>query len=171
MAPKVILLSMAIAGQLGVLATEYLGSVYPLWVGQEVKLEVVPVDPRSLFRGNYARLNYPIDRVDGTEVIGQVGLIRNGERIYVPLIPSGDLYVAGKATLFRPETGVFIRGRVQDSYGDRLDVDYGIDAYFAPKEKAQKLEGDLRSGGIATVRIAPNGKAALVDVAGKAERN
>jgi uncharacterized membrane-anchored protein len=55
---------MAIAFQIVVLAGEYLGAVYPLWTGQEIKLKIVPVDPRSLFRGNYARLGYSISTVD-----------------------------------------------------------------------------------------------------------
>ena len=38
----------AIALQLSVLATEYLGSVWPLWTGERVRLEIVPVDPDDI---------------------------------------------------------------------------------------------------------------------------
>ena len=31
--------------------------------GKEIRVKVVPVDPRSLFRGNYARLNYDFSRL------------------------------------------------------------------------------------------------------------
>ena len=55
-----ILLSIVIAFQIFVLAGEYTNAVYPLWTGQEIKLKTVPVDPRSLFRVNYARLRYEI---------------------------------------------------------------------------------------------------------------
>ena len=33
---------------------------YPVWFGKEVVLRTVPVDPRDLLRGNYARLRYDI---------------------------------------------------------------------------------------------------------------
>ncbi len=167
MSTKVMILCVAVFGQIGVLVGEYLNSVYPLWWGEEIRLEVVPVDPRSLFRGNYARLNYPIDQVDGSQVIQAVGQVRNGERVYVPLHPSEGVYIAGRATLQKPESGLFIRGRVRASQGSRFEMDYGIDAFFAPKVKALALEKSLRTGGVATVRIASNGKAALVDVSGK----
>ena len=36
----------------------------PLWTGKEIRVKVVPVDPRSLFRGNYARLNYDFSRLE-----------------------------------------------------------------------------------------------------------
>ena len=49
--------------QIGVLGFEYLGAVYPLWSDVSVKLKTVPVDPRSLFRGNYAQLRYEISRL------------------------------------------------------------------------------------------------------------
>jgi uncharacterized membrane-anchored protein len=49
--------------QIGILAFEYLGAVYPLWSDVSVRLKTVPVDPRSLFRGNYAQLRYEISRL------------------------------------------------------------------------------------------------------------
>ena len=48
---------------------------------------------------------------------------------------------------------------------------YGIEALFAPKEKALALERQLRDSGVAVVRVAPNGKAALVTVEAKAINN
>ena len=40
----------------------------------------------------------------------------------------------------------------------------GIEAFFAPKEKALKLEKDLRNGGTAILMVARSGNAALKDV-------
>ncbi len=59
----VIGLTLTISFQLCVLATEYLSSVWPLWFGSPVSLKTAPVDPRSLFRGNYVRLNYDISTI------------------------------------------------------------------------------------------------------------
>lgn len=152
--------------QLGVLAGEYLGAVYPLWTGQEIRLKVVPVDPRSLFRGNYARLNYDISRIDANDLKG-VESPRNGEIVYVSLKPDEQgLYIFSAASTVKPVSGIFIRGRVNRSrwWGGsaKLPIKYGIEAWFAPKKKALELERTLRSGGgVASVMVASNGKATL----------
>ena len=57
-------LAVVILLQIVVLGSEYLGAIYPLWTGEEIKLKTTPVDPRSLFRGNYARLRYGISTIE-----------------------------------------------------------------------------------------------------------
>ncbi len=160
-------LIVAISFQFLILMVEYLNSVYPIWFGQEIRLKTVPVDPRSLFRGNYARLGYDISRVQLIES-GEKKPIRTGEKVYVKLKKGSDgLYVYERATLTKPNSGLFIRGRVQDTYvysNSRVRVKYGIEAFFAKKKKALDLESRLRAGGVAVVRVAGNGKAALLDV-------
>ena len=52
----------AVLLQLAVLGGLFVYSQYPLWVGTEVRLATVPVDPRDLFRGQYVRLNYALSR-------------------------------------------------------------------------------------------------------------
>ena len=41
---------------------------------------------------------------------------------------------------------------------------YGIEAFFAPRAKAMKLERDLANGGIAVLMVTGAGRAALRDV-------
>jgi hypothetical protein len=43
-------------------------------------------------------------------------------------------------------------------------VDFGIHAFFAPKEKALQLEKDLRDGGVAVLMFVSNGSVTLKDV-------
>lgn len=155
--------------QLAVLAGEYLNAVYPLWTGREVRLKTVPVDPRSLFRGNYARLDYeissipPIATPDGKRP-------RTGEIVYVTLSEGENgLYGYESAGLEKPGEGVFIRGRVQGhgvSASGGFRVRYGIEAWFAPPDKALALEKELRRSGVAVVMVAGSGKPALKNVTG-----
>ncbi len=156
-------LLLTIVFQTAVLAGEYLGAVYPLWTGQEVRLNTRPVDPRSLFRGNYARLRYDITNIPRDE-FEDFAALRNEEVVYVSLRRGDDdIYQYDGVSLEKPEAGVFIRGRLK-KYRFRsggAEVKYGIDAWFAPKQQALKLERDLRAGAVAVVMIAPNGKAAL----------
>ena len=164
----------AVLLQLGILAVEYVNSVYPLWTGQEVRLKTVPVDPRSLFRGNYARLNYDISNITLQEK-EDTPAPRRGEIVYVKLKQDEDgVHVFDGASLSKPDMGLYIRGRIRIPRWNRAAspyrVHYGIEAFFAPKEKALALEKDLRRGSVAIVMVANNGKAALKDVIPKAKQ-
>lgn len=160
-------LALVVAFQIAVLAAEYLGAVFPLWTGEEIRLKTVPVDPRSLFMGNYARLNYSISAITLKDWGGKEEGPRNGEFVYVRLRQGEDgLYSFDGAGREKPEDGIFIRGRLHDvRWPERKSgVRYGIEAFFAPEKKAQSLEKEVRQGGIAVVMVAKNGKATLKDV-------
>ena len=62
-----------------------------------------------------------------------------------------------------PGEGVFVRGRIA-STGERRRVKFGIEAYFAPKDRALQIESDLRDGGVAVLMVTDGGHAALRDV-------
>ena len=156
----VLALAAAIALQVIVLAGMVASAAMPLWTGAEVRVATLPVDPRSMFRGNYARLNYafstlPEDALDG------VGELRAGEIVYVSLESGEDgLYRYARASLERPAGGVFLRGRIQRGRAP-YRVRYGIEAFFAPKEEALRLERELRDGGVAVLKVSAKGRAAI----------
>ena len=77
--------------------------------------------------------------------------------------PSRTWYEFTEASLEPPADGVFLRGRLTRNHPP-YRVRYGIEAFFAPKEKALPLEEDLRNGGIAVLMVAGNGRTALKDV-------
>ncbi len=135
----------------------------PLYTGQEVRVATLPIDPRSLFRGNYARLNYDFSSLP-KNALAEHKRLRNGEPLYVTLT-AGDkgLYEYAGVTLEKPESGVFIRGRLQNRYS-RQRVKYGIEAWFAPKQEALRLERELRDGAVAVLMIDSSGKAALKEI-------
>lgn len=144
--------------QLSVLSVEYLGSVLPIWTGKEIILKTQPVDPRSLFRGNFVRLNYEINRI--TTEPGEAFKI--GSPIYVSLVEREGIWQFDTLNSAKPHQGTYIRGRVRRSDSGTVRIDYGIEAFFMPKEKALKVQSEV--GGQAQVRVfvAPNGKARAV---------
>jgi uncharacterized membrane-anchored protein len=158
------LLLAVIVVQVAVLIGEYLGAVYPLWTGQEVKLKTVPVDPRSLFRGNYARLRYDIARIETEQ---DLPIARRDEVVYVALEAGEKSWHHMGISLQPPDSGVFLRGRLQGKYPQAKGkfeyriAYHNIEAYFAPREKAVALEQDLLHGGLAVLMVASNGKATL----------
>ncbi len=143
--------------QLAVLAVEYLGSVWPLWFGSPVKLETVPIDPRSLFRGNYVRLDYAISEIDEKLVKDD---FRYGEVGYVTLQQDGPYFVPTGLQRTEPAEGLFIRGRVRSVYGSHR-MEYGIEAYFMPKDAALQTEREVAQGAAAEVYLLPSGRAAI----------
>lgn len=153
----------AITAQVAVVAGMLGSAALPLWVGKEIRVKTVPRDPRSLFRGNYARLDYKIGRLDKDELKSGVSYKR-GQKVYVSLQMDGKgFYGFKELSSERPTEGVFLQGRVERHYND-LEIEYGIEAFFAPKEKALKLEDDLRKGGVAVLMVMDNGRVALKDV-------
>ena len=150
-------LAITISVQMMVLVTEYLSSVWPIWFGNPVTLETTPVDPRSLFRGNYVLLNYAISDIS-TNLTNED--FKPGEVGYVMLKEEDGLFVATALQREKPETGIYIRGRVKQVQPD-YRLKYGIEAYFMPKEKALQAERSVRGGAQAEIYILSNGKAAL----------
>jgi uncharacterized membrane-anchored protein len=159
----------AVTFQFLVLTGMYVKAAIPLWTGQEIKVKTIPVDPRSLFRGNYARLRYEFGRVDGKYFRGEEAL-GTGDVIYVTLKPGDNgLYEFSEAAQKKPTDKIFLRGRVisaklDDEEVTTYQVNYGIDAFFAPKEKALSLEKELQDGGIAVLMVGKDGRARIKDI-------
>ena len=156
-------LAAAIVLQVIVLAGMVASAAMPLWTGTEVRVATLPVDPRSMFRGNYARLNYDISALPEDALDG-VGELRAGEVVYVSLESGEDgLHRYAGASLERPSEGVFLRGRIQRGRAP-YRVRYGIEAFFAPKEEALRLERELRDSGVAVLKVSAKGRAAIKDI-------
>jgi uncharacterized membrane-anchored protein len=84
------------------------------WVstGERMILKTVPVDPRSLFRGEYARLRYDISTIDLDETNTAQKFHRN-ERVYVELHKDEDgTWSAGEVQTEMPGSWPFMQGRV-----------------------------------------------------------
>jgi len=138
--------------QIGFLVSMIAGRASVLRTGQEVTLEVLPIDPRDLLRGDYVILGYPISTI-GADLFADP-LPGDGEgaarTVYVRLRPGDDgLWQAGAASLDAPpqpapgENEVDIRGTIQDSWfeGQTLvSVSYGIERYYVPEGEGREIE-------------------------------
>ena len=101
--------------------------------GREVTLQTAPVDPRSLFQGDYAILDYEIAEIPPR-------LVRHpaGTNVYVILAECGDVWCASRYTRSMPESSdVYIRGVI--AVDGRLD--FGIGTYFIPEGTGHIIEG------------------------------
>jgi uncharacterized membrane-anchored protein len=140
------------AVQAGVLCWMIWERAHLLASGREIVIEVVPVDPRSLFRGDYVVLNYDISRI---ETPAGAERLRRGADIYVTLQKSADgIWQVARASPTPPaDTGadqIVLRGRVhyisapgRDTPG-QLSLRYGIESFFVPEGTGRELETLVR---------------------------
>ncbi len=111
--------------------------------GTEIVLETRPIDPRSLFRGHYVRLNYDISNIK-PETVKTDGKFKRGERVFVRLKPGMDGYWKAVAISQKPvppqKNTAMIAGKIGHHSAKSINIRYGIERYFVPKTKALKLE-------------------------------
>ncbi|MEX0953728.1 MAG: GDYXXLXY domain-containing protein [Rhizobiaceae bacterium] len=142
--------------QIGVLASMIMGRAAILRDGREVVLEVLPVDPRDLLRGEYVRLDYnisslPIELFEGldpdnadlaTDIV-HVRVSPNDEGIWEPV--AARFGAAPQAVAAADE--VDIRGGtfLRNVTGARIiAVDYGIERFYLPEGEGRAVEENLR---------------------------
>ena len=111
--------------------------------GSEIKLKAQPVDPLDIFRGNYVVLRYEISRL---QVIYEV---QRGQRLCADLFQSAPgVYGARYAYHYPPRNDKEICGRARHNArpGDGVEIEYGIETYFASAERAREIEDSIARG-------------------------
>lgn len=167
---KLRMIAIVALGQLLVLGYMVWDRVSLLQNGREIELDVVPVDPRSLFRGDYVILSYDISRVDGGKVDGELA---KGKPLYVTIAQdaAGKWQVQRAAASSKRAAGgseVMLKGR-SDRWrfgpirqGTQVQARYGIESYFVPEGTGKALEKLVREKRItAVVAVGEDGTAAL----------
>lgn len=158
-------LILAMAFQFCVLTGMVVNAALPLWTGKEIRIKTIPVDPRSMFRGDYARLRYEYSRLCKAQQ-KELSAHRTGDVVYVIFKPgNNDIYRFDTVVTQKPESGVFIRGRLETQYGGSR-VKCGIEALFATGQKARQIEENMQNGGVAILMVTDSGRARIIDVVG-----
>ncbi len=128
----------------------------PMWIrstGDEVTLDIAPVDPLSLFRGNYVDLRYdiPLDTF----------ITKENETVYVVVDDSRPAEIL-RIVEDKPDLadGEFcIRGRA-----DFDSVSFpNLEQFFVTEELGRELETSLDSM-VAVVKVTGGCRAVLVDI-------
>jgi uncharacterized membrane-anchored protein len=135
--------------------------------GQQIYLEMEPVDPRDVLLGHYVALRTGLHQLDTADLDGPDEGWARGDTVYVALIEteSGTMDPAGLS--HEPPAWPFIQGRVHSVFTqldftepeqpdgdpptwrqepipgterDILQVRYNLERYYAPSEQALALE-------------------------------
>lgn len=154
------MIALVAALQTLVLAYMVFDRVSLLSSGREVVAEVIPVDPRDIFRGDYVILGYSFTQVRDLPVSENVHI---GDEIFVTLKPgdgAGKWDVAQVSEAYPasvPAEHVTIKGRVNwvvpktETQPPMANVRYGIESYFVPEGTGKALEDQVRERKIMAV--------------------
>lgn len=151
--------------QLGVLAFMAGKQEYILASGEKILLKCEPVDPRSLFSGDYVVLSYEITRIDLTRITVKPGEERSfdyGEVIYVALekVPDGMFW---KASAISRDIS-WLKGKYRTVLMGRMDrynnIKFGLEDYFVPQNEGKVIEQDLNNVYV-EVSVTGNGASAI----------
>jgi uncharacterized membrane-anchored protein len=153
---RLILIALAVAlAEIAALGWMITGRAVILRDGSEVTLEVQPVDPRDLLRGDYVSLSYNIS----TLPVALFGPSRTeaeaAERsVFVRLHPDEDGIWKPVAARYggRPEgqgspEDVDVRGTAEIGPGDEVQyvpVQYGIERFYLPEGEGKALQDTMR---------------------------
>ncbi len=149
-------IALVLAAQLTVLAVMVGRHQMTLNEGTRVILKTEPIDPRSLFRGDYAILNYDISGLSESLPGGDADWKRY-DTIHVVLEREKPYWKAVSMHRNRPVLApdqVAIRGTVRDVWSRGVIwVRYGIEKYFVPEGEGRKIERPSE-GNVISIEVA-----------------
>lgn len=132
--------------------------------GQTVLLKVVPVDPRDIFRGDYVTLSYEISSLDKAIFDQEIASkdFQSKDSVYVTLVKQGKDYKAKKVTQKKPAEGIFIKGVITGrswiTEDEKIQMNYGLDAFYVPEGTGTKWEELARNESLyAEIKVDKNG--------------
>lgn len=130
--------------------------------GVEVMLALRPVDPRDLLRGDFVILNPAIGEVDASEV-GRPENLQAGDRVWTVVEPDADgIFRAVDLLRAPPSAGrIALSGTVRRiAAGNRVFIDYGLDAFFVPEGRGREIEQIDSSTMRLVVAVSADGRSA-----------
>lgn len=168
-----LLLSLAVVAlaQTGVLAYMVVDRVSLLKSGRQITLPVVPVDPQDFFRGEYARLGYPVGTIPVRLLDGPRPSDNAAFYVVLEKQPDGTWQSVKIASSMPQETSpdrIVLKARTLHGWPAReaanasVRVRYGIESYFVPAGQGAALEKLARDKKLATlVAVDARGNAAI----------
>ena len=138
--------------------------------GTEIRLPVVPVDPRDFLRGDYVILSYPMSRLYAAQLGGDDDFTYSTP-IFVELAREGDSWKPVALHKTAPEGVTSLRGTVTyymqpngctDVSCTEYTVEYNLEKFFVPEGEGLELEKLRNNQRLQVdVAVAGNGRAAL----------
>lgn len=142
----------AAAFQIGLLAWMTIAAAAPLRAAQTVLLQVEPVDPRDLLRGDHVLLGYSFTQV------GSLGDDAPGAPAYVTLVPEADgvHYRGEPPSIAPPRPGTLHLRGTFDAPGR---ASFGIETFYVQEGTGRDYEKAIRDHKLwAEIAVSPDGR-------------
>jgi uncharacterized membrane-anchored protein len=166
--------------QTGAIAALIVNRAMLLTHGREIVLNVTPVDPRDLLRGDFVRLNYSVSQIS-TSLVRASGRQDMDKSIFVTLErqgqPEDGRWVPVAASPEPPaapeaENRIVLHGTMDWPWSSlapdgayqvvSVHVKYGIESYFVPENTGGDLELATRTEAVkAVISVDRDGNAAI----------
>lgn len=143
--------------------------------GKIIEMDVAPVDPRSLFRGDYVVLSYPAGQF--TDTAGDLRGLNGRREVYAVLTKN----VSGEwrpTAISRRWPGaikdgeIVMKARLDSTRrtGAPLRLRFGIESYFVPEGQGRRLEKAARAQDVRVrVAVGRDGQAVIKSVVANGE--
>lgn len=176
---RYVLIALVALAQTGVLAHMVWDRERLTSLGRQIDLDVIPVDPRSLFRGDYVILGYEISQVPRSMIAGKV---RRGQQVFVQLsrvdgvwkprtashelpapaaVADGDVVLAGRV-MHTPHEGDVDADQDRSRATSRVTLRYGIESFFVPEGTGKEIEREVGAKKVvAHIAVDASGRAAI----------
>lgn len=133
------------------------GKYYTLTTGEEIRLQLAPVDPFDMWSGYFVVLRYDVSRPDS---LAGWHNFKEGDTVFVGLQKASDgSYKAQSLSKTQPATKPFLKGKVEDA-----ELKFGIETYFIPEARRSEIQQNIdanRGQGYGVIAVDGNGNAAL----------
>lgn len=164
---KMVLLGIVAVSQICVLGGMIVVDGLPYVFGETIRLKVMPVDPRDMFRGDYSILGYDFTNLGSRKINGLDNADRSywddvGRDVYIKLVKSegSDVWTTQEITTIKPSSGTYLHGVIN---GWRVDC--GIEAYYVQEGRGRAIDEAVRGGRTVEAEVAVwQGKAKLKQV-------
>ena len=150
----------------GILGYMALDRIWLVKTAGEIVLPIKAVDPRDIFKGDYARIGYDISMPDINLIAQDLKQGHRARKVFVTLERgAGDVWRPVAVGSGRP-TGiagnqVVLAGRMSNA-STRPQITYGIERFFVPEGTGDKLEALVASSTVsAIVAVDGAGRAAI----------
>ncbi|MFH1563040.1 MAG: GDYXXLXY domain-containing protein [Nitrospirota bacterium] len=115
--------------------------------GVKIVVMTIPVDPRSLFSGDYINLNYAFSLIDLNKTEHGDTHFSKGQKVFVRLLKVGKDWQATQVSLNSIKDAgpdeIIIKGSINQWPRDSINVVYGIESYFVPEGKGKCIEDEM----------------------------
>ena len=145
--------------------------IHLLRSGDVVRLQCQPVDPRSLFSGDYVVLNYTISRFPDEEfkrLNRGNEEFKHNDTIYVALERESDakksaawkaVAISKDRKTLSAEFPIVIRGVIRSDW-QPYQIRYGVENYFVPQFEGKQIEREI-SDVTVEVAVAKSGESGI----------